>query len=138
MFTSRGDAHKVYLKLKRTSNGNQSFEQMKELKELNEIKGLYQTIDSDTLKLIFYRMIKEKNGSGIIPILVSSIPWFFFLFSTQVQEFLFRDGVLLWIIFCVLYFVILISSVVLHFRENAWAAIHIEIIQDILKERSTD
>jgi hypothetical protein len=31
---------------------------------------------------------------------------------------------------------ILTLSVILHFREKAWAAFHMEIIQDILKERN--
>jgi hypothetical protein len=80
-------------------------------------------------------MIKEKNGSGIIPILISSAPWLFFLFSKQLQEFLFKDGSFLWIIFIFAYISILTLSVILHFHEKAWASVHIEMIQEILDER---
>lgn len=136
MISFRGDAHKIYLHLKNASNKGQSYKQMADLVEIEEIKQFYHSIDSSTLKLIFYRMIKEKNGSGIVPVFVSSIPWFLFMFSNKLQEFLFQDGRFIWlIIFALVYFSILISSVILHFRERAWAAVHIEIIQDILKIR---
>ncbi|KAB7705561.1 hypothetical protein F9802_13550 [Bacillus aerolatus] len=135
MFSFRGDAHKVYLRLKKVSDKDQPFKQMKELTEIGEIQEFYQSIDSCTLKKIYYRMIKEKNGSGIIPILVSAVPWLFFLFSQQLQQFLFNKGSLLWIVFVVIYIITLTISVILHFHEKSWAAVHIEIIQDILKER---
>jgi hypothetical protein len=136
MISFRGDAHKIYLQLKNASNKGQSYKRMACLVEIEEINQFYQSIDSSTLKLIFYRMIKEKNGSGIVPVFVSSIPWFLFMFSNKIQEFLFQDGRFIWlIVFALLYFTILIFSVILHFRERAWAAAHIEIIQDILKKR---
>ena len=138
MFTFRGDAHKVYLKLKKTPVEKRSMDYMAELAEIEEIRNLYRSIDSTTLKLIFYRIIKEKNGSGIIPILVSSIPWFLFLFSNKIQDILTRNGSILWIIFGVLYIITITVSVVLHFHEKAWAAIHIEVIQDILEERDDE
>jgi len=137
MISFRGDAHKIYLQLKNTSNKGQSYKQLPGLIEIEEINQFYHSIDSSTLKLIFYRMIKEKNGSGIVPIFVSSIPWFLFMFSNKIQDFLFKDGRFIWlIIFAFLYFFILITSVILHFREKAWAAAHIEIIQDVLKKRN--
>ncbi len=137
MFSFRGDAHKIYLELKNTSDNGQSYKQLPGLIEIDEIKQFYHTIDSSTLKLIYYRMIKEKNGSGIIPIFVSSVPWLLFMFSNRIQEFLFQKGHMIWlIIFALLYFIILTTSVILHFREKAWAAAHIEIIQDILKKRN--
>ena len=136
MYSLRGDAHKIYLKIKKRVNTNQSFKQMKELQEMEEIQVVYQTIVSSTLKLIYYRMIKEKNGSGIVPIFVTAVPWFFFLFSKQLQEFLFKEGSILWVIFGFVYFFTLTITVIIHFREKEWAAIHIEIIQDILNERN--
>lgn len=130
MFSLRGDAHKVYLQLKQ--NG---VHQAKFLNEIKEIKDFYESIDCNTLTLIYYRMIKERNASGIIPLFVSAIPWLLFLFATQLQKFLFHEGSKLWAIFGFVYLLILIISVLLHFREKAWAAFHIAIIQDILKER---
>ena len=138
MFSLRGDAHKIYLQVKKHSTKENSFEHITELSEIEEIRDLYQSIDSKTLKLIYYRMIKEKNGSGIIPIFVTSIPWLLFLFSHQLQQFLFKKGSLLWVIFGIVYIVMLTFSVILHFREKAWAAFHTEIIQDILKDRYDD
>ncbi|WP_309867158.1 hypothetical protein [Bacillus sp. SLBN-46] len=108
---------------------------MKELKEIESIQNLYYSLDSEQLQLIYYRMIKEKNGSGIIPIFVSSVPWLLFLFSKPLIDFLFKDGSILWALFGSVYLLILTLSVILHFREKAWAAFHMEIIQDILKER---
>ncbi|MFD2682000.1 hypothetical protein [Bacillus seohaeanensis] len=135
MFSLRGDAHKIYLHLKKAANDGRSFKQMKELIEVKKIQAFYQSIDSDTLKIIYYRMIKEKNGSGIIPIFVTAVPWFLFLFSNQLQQLLFKEGSKLWVVFGIVYMLILTTTVVLHFREKAWAAFHIKIIQDTLDER---
>jgi hypothetical protein len=131
----RGDAHKLYIKLSKANKQEEPLRQVKELTEIQEIRAFYQTIETATLQLIYYRMIKEKQGSGIIPIFVTSIPWFFFLFSKQLQEFLFKEGSLLFLLFGIFYMVTLTISVIVHFRENAWAAVHIEIIQDIVDER---
>lgn len=135
MFSLRGDAHKIYLKLYKASNNGSSYESIKEIKEMERIQNFYHSIDSPTLEKIHYCMIKEKNGSGIIPILVSSGPWLLLLFSKQLQDFLFKEGSLLWLIFVFAYIVVLTISVVLHFREKSWASVHIEIIQDILHKR---
>ncbi|MEK3988897.1 MULTISPECIES: hypothetical protein [Robertmurraya] len=131
----RGDAHKLYMKLNKVYKHDKPLGQVRELLEIEEIRAFYQTIETATLKLIYYRMTKEKQGSGIIPIFVTSIPWFFFLFSKQLQEFLFKEGSFLFLLFGIFYMVTLTISVIVHFRENAWAAVHIEIIQDIVDER---
>lgn len=136
LLTFRGDAHRLFLQIKDRSKNKLAVKQLKILTEIEEIKSTYQNIDSSTLKLIYYRMIKEKNGSGIIPIFVTSIPWLLFLFAVQLQKYLFKNGSLLWALFVFIYVVILTFSVILHFREKAWASVHIEIIQDILSERS--
>ncbi|MBM7652562.1 hypothetical protein [Neobacillus cucumis] len=137
MFSLRGDAHKIYLKLKRASNKEQSFQSVKEINQIEQIQNFYITIDSPTLKKIYFCMIKEKNGSGMIPLLVSSGPWLLLLFSEQLQEFLFKEGSLLWIFFVFAYIFILTLSVILHFHEKSWAAVHIEIIDEILQARKT-
>ena len=131
----RGDAHKLYLKLNSIYNKDDSINHVQELQEVQGIRAFYQKIDTDSLRLVYYRMIKEKNGSGIIPLYVSSIPWFIILFSNKIQDFLFRDGGLLWVPFCIIYLLILTISILIHFREKAWASLHIEIIQDIIGER---
>lgn len=134
MFSLRGDAHKFYLRL-RQSKKEQAINTCKELVEIEEIQTFYTEMDSSTLNKIQYRMVKEKNGSGIIPIFISAGPWLLFIFSKQLQEFLFQEGSLLWIAFVFVYMTILTMSVIVHFREKAWASVHIEIIQDILRER---
>ncbi|KKE77946.1 hypothetical protein NSA56_15265 [Oceanobacillus caeni] len=133
MFNLRGDAHKIYLHLRKTPH---QIRETKYLKEIEEIRTFYQSIETDVLKLIHYRMIKEKNGSGMIPIFVTAIPWLLFLFSTHLENFLFQDGSMLWLFFSLIYLLFLVITVILHFRENAWAAFHIEIIQDIIKDRN--
>ncbi|MEH7179791.1 hypothetical protein [Neobacillus vireti] len=135
MFSLKGDAHKVFLRLKRTLHNGDTIIDMKEYKEIDEIQSLYRSLDSNTLQLIHYRMIKEYNGSGMIPILVSSAPWLLLLFSKQLSAYLFKEGKWLWAVFSTVYIIALAVSVILHFREKAWAAFHMEIIQDILKER---
>lgn len=135
MFSYRGDAHKVFLQVKQAIQNGQHVRNLKDFEEVESIQKLYQSMDSSTLKLIYYRMVKEKNGSGITPIFASSIPWLLFLFSKPLVGYLFRGGSRLWMIFTVIYLVLLTTSVILHFREKAWAAFHIEIIQDILRER---
>ncbi|MEH7414355.1 hypothetical protein V7266_03560 [Neobacillus drentensis] len=135
MFSFRGDAHKIYLKLKRALNKEQSFKSVKELNQIEKVQNFYMDIESPTLKKIYFCMIKEKNGSGMIPILVSSGPWLLLLFSEQLQKFLFKEGSLLWMFFVLAYISILSLSVILHFHEKSWASVHIEIIQEILKDR---
>ncbi|WP_439951044.1 hypothetical protein [Robertmurraya korlensis] len=131
----RGDAHKLYIKLTKVWKHDKPLGQVKELVEIQEIRSFYQSIETATLQLIYYRMIKEKQGSGIIPIFVTSVPWFFFLFSKQLQAFLFKEGSFLFLTFSIFYILTLTISVIIHFREKAWAAVHIEIIQDIVGER---
>jgi hypothetical protein len=138
LFSLKGDAHKVFLRLKKTLNNGDIIRESKEFKEIEEIQTLYRSLDSSTLQLIHYRMIKEYNGSGIIPILVSSAPWLLLLFSKQLSTFLFKEGKWLWAGFCILYILALFFSVMIHFREKAWAAFHMEIIQDILKDRKNE
>ncbi len=135
MFSLRGDAHKIYLQLKRALNNEQSFNSVKEMNQIEQIQDFYITLDSPTLKKIYLCMIKEKNGSGMIPILVSAGPWLLLLFTEQLHKFLFKEGSMLWIFFVLAYISILILSVILHFHEKSWAAVHIEIIQEILRER---
>ncbi|ASN06193.1 hypothetical protein [Virgibacillus necropolis] len=131
MFSFRGDAHKLFLTLK----GQKEIHSNKELKETAEIKSFYESLDSKTLQLVHYRMIKERNGMGIIPIFITSIPWLLFLISGKIQDVIFKDGSLLWAIFISLYLILLTISVIFHFKEKAWAAFHIEMIKDILGER---
>ncbi|GIN19860.1 MAG TPA: hypothetical protein DEO65_13915 [Bacillus bacterium] len=131
MFSFRGDGHKIYLQLRK----NQEIKFIEELKETEEIKSFYESLDSRTLQLARYRMIKEQNGVGIIPIFVTAIPWLLFLFSTKLQKFLFKDGSMLWAVFAILYLISLTASVLSHFKEKAWTAFHLNIIQDVLADR---
>jgi len=132
-FSVRGDAHKLYLRLR-----EEPIEDIKEsryLKEARDIKAFYQTLDNEALQLIYYQITKEKNGTGIIPILATGIPWLLFLFANPLENFLFHDGSKNWFVFSVIYLIILTISLFLHFKEKAWANVHSEIIQDILKKR---
>jgi hypothetical protein len=138
LFSLKGDAHKIFLQLKDTLQMGKSINSLKDFIEIQSIQKLYQSLDSPALRLIYYRMVKEKNGSGMIPILVTTIPWLLFLFSEPLMKYLFKDGSKLWMVFGAIYLLFLMFSVILHFREKAWAAFHMEIIQDILKERSNE
>lgn len=131
MFSFRGDSHKIYLRLRKQKN----IDSIQELKETEEIKSFYETLDSHTLQLARYRMIKEKNGVGIIPIFVTAIPWLLFLFSSKLQKVLFKEGSMLWAGFAFVYLIALTGSVLRHFKEKAWTALHLQIIQDVLAER---
>lgn len=131
MFSFRGDAHKIYLQLR----NHQDPKQHKDIQETEDIKAYYETLDSQTLQLAYYRMIKEQKGMGIIPIFVSSIPWLLFFFSDKMQSLLFKNGSFLWAIFLTIYLILLTVSTLFHFKERAWSAFHIEIIHDILKNR---
>ena len=135
MLSFRGDAHKLYLKLRESEKSDNAFTHNKKLSEISDIQSFYEKLESDILKNIYYRMIKEKNGSGIIPIFVSAVPWLLLLFSNKIQQFLFKDEGFLWVIFVLSYMLILVITVTLHFYEKSWSAVHIEIIQDILHKR---
>nr|WP_106779616.1 hypothetical protein [Lysinibacillus timonensis] len=128
----RGDAHKIYRRLKKNPD---TIKESKYLKDIQEVRDFYTSVDSDTLKLIFYRLIKEKNGSGMMPIYVSSVPFLFLLFSQNLQTILFAAGSRNWLIFVLIYLAAITFILFLHFREKAWASCHIEIIQDILVSR---
>ncbi|QGQ47026.1 hypothetical protein [Metabacillus sediminilitoris] len=134
----RGDAHKFFLKLKETTINQHSLDELSELIEIAEIQSFYQNLNSSTLKRVYYRVLKEENGMGMIPIFISAGPWVLFLFSKQLQELLFKNGVMPFFIFITIYLLILVVSVILHFREKAWAAIHATIIKDILTERKAE
>lgn len=134
----RGDAHKFFLKLKKTIINQHSLDELSELIEIEEIQSFYQNLNSSTLKRVYYRVLKEENGMGMIPIFISAGPWVLFLFSKQLQELLFKNGVMPFFIFITIYLLILVVSVILHFREKAWAAIHATIIKDILTERKAE
>jgi hypothetical protein len=137
MFSFRGDAHKLFLKLQKTVNNEQSLDELTELTEIAEIQTFYQHLKSSTLEKIYYRVLKEENGMGMIPIFISAGPWVLLLFSKQLQDLLFKDGIIPFFIFITIYLLILIVSVILHFREKAWAAIHATVIKDILNDRNT-
>ncbi|WP_243495044.1 hypothetical protein [Priestia aryabhattai] len=62
MFSLRGDAHKVYLKLKKAAHQNQNAADIDELAEMEEIRQLYLTLESATLRKVYYRMTKEKTA----------------------------------------------------------------------------
>src|SRR5699024_8025624 len=132
MFSFRGDAHKIYLELRNQSDVMHH----EDIQETEKIKAYYETLDSEVLQLVYYRMIKEQSGMGIIPIFVTAVPWLLFLFSDKVQKVLFNNGGFLWAIFIFIYLVVLTVSTLFHFKEKAWAAFHIEIIKDILDKRS--
>lgn len=134
LFSFRGDAWKFYLKLRKTSQAGEEINQLKELIELENIKQFYAGLDRPTLQKIRYRMLKEKSGSGIIPLFVTTIPWLLFIFSKQLSKVLFQKGSHLWMAFIILYLTLLIFGVLLHFREKAWATVHVEFIDDLLEE----
>lgn len=88
MFSLRGDAHKVYLKLKKAAHQNQNAEDIDELAEMEEIRQLYLTLDSAILRKVYYRMTKEKTApasslSLFLPCLGS-----FFIFAAAAAIFI--------------------------------------------------
>ena len=101
MFSLRGDAHKVYL-TEKAAHQNQNAEDIDELAEMEEIRQLYLTLDSAILRKVYYRMTKEKTAPASSLSLFLPCPGSF-LFSQRLQQFLFKDGSWLWIIFVVLY-----------------------------------
>lgn len=134
MLSLRGDVHKFYLKVKKTIDEDQSVYQLKTIKEIKAIKKVYQKLTVSELTFIRYKMIKEQGGMGIIPLLFGSLPWLGFIFSKQLQALLFKDGVHLWAWFLLIYSIILIAGFIIHYREKAWASLHIEIIEDLINE----
>ncbi|GAE24383.1 hypothetical protein JCM9140_301 [Halalkalibacter wakoensis JCM 9140] len=138
MVSFRGDAHKFYLKIKNKVGKGLEPEQVKELQELKEIRHFYKSIDTDTLGNIHFWILKEKNGSGLIPILVTAVPWVLFIFGNQVQEFFENDQGYLWLVFVFIYLIAVTISVSIHFREQSWATVHSRIIEDLLKKRQEE
>jgi hypothetical protein len=136
MFTFRGDAHRFFLKIRRAKSTNAEIGKVSEIEKLTEIVSFYRTLDSSELQIIKYQMFKEQQGSGSIPLIVTTVPWLLFIFSKQLVAFLFANH-RLWIPFVFIYIVLLFLGVYLHFHERAWAKVHVEIIEDILSDRVT-
>jgi len=89
-------------KAKKRLENKQPIHQLEELVEIKEIKEFYKQLHTSDLINIRYRMIKEQNGTGIIPFIVGSLPWLGFIFSKQLQTLLFKDGLYLWVWFLLL------------------------------------
>ncbi|WP_088104907.1 hypothetical protein [Halalkalibacter urbisdiaboli] len=138
MVSFRGDAHKFYLKLKKNSGKGLKLTELKEIQELKEMYQFYQALDPLTLENIHYRMLKEKNGSGLIPILVTAVPWVLFIFSNKIQEFFEKDTNYLWLLFVFIYLSAVTISVGIHFREKAWATVHSRMIENIIDDKLKD
>lgn len=134
LLSLRGDVHKFYLKLKNAVDHGNSVCELDEIIEMNKIQQFYHRLSSPELVKIRYRMIKEQKGNGMIPVLVSSLPWLAFILSEQLQA-VFKKGMLIILGFLVIYTFLITFSTIVHYREKAWANVHIEIIDDILKER---
>ncbi|MFD1737504.1 hypothetical protein ACFSCX_13165 [Bacillus salitolerans] len=134
MFSFRGDAHKFFLKLKRLKSLKQEIDHIKEMNEISEIIRFYQDLPNSVLKKIKLKMIKEKQASGSIPLIVTTVPWLLFIFSKPLLELLF-GAFNLWIPFVIIYIILLFWGIYLHFHEKAWASLHIEVIEDVLQDR---
>lgn len=135
MLSLRGDGHKFYLKLKRVYARNHSVKAMRELAEIDEMQRFYRSLTREDLEKIRLRMLKEKSGNGMIPLLVSSLPWLAFIFSKELRTLLSRSAHLFfW--FLVIYTALIIFSSIIHYREKAWAIVHLETIDQIIKEKT--
>lgn len=104
-----------------------------EIKEIESIDQFYRQLNREALTMIRYRMLKEKDGNGMIPILISALPWLGFLLSKQLQTLLMKNGFYV-LTFLILYTVVTTISVIIHYKEKAWAAIHIAMIDRYLKK----
>lgn len=133
LLSFRGDAHKLYIKVKKAIKQNRSVQDIKEIREITTIESYYSRLSTEDLNYVKYRVIKEKNGSGILPLLVSSLPWLLFIFSEKLQTWLFKNN-FLWV-FIFVYVSTMIACVVIHFREKAWANVHLAMIEDLLKDK---
>ncbi|HET7658474.1 MAG TPA: hypothetical protein VFK37_09295, partial [Bacillales bacterium] len=134
MISLRGDGHKLYLKLKRKVGCSESVEEMKEMAEMTEMEQFYRSLKIEILEKIRLRMIKEKNGNGIIPVLVTSLPWLAFIFSKELRDLLSRNAhFLFW--FLIVYTALISFGTIIHYREKAWAAVHLEMINGIIKDK---
>ncbi|MFA9556885.1 hypothetical protein ACERII_06260 [Evansella sp. AB-rgal1] len=136
MISFRGDAHKFYLKIRRNHTEGNNLQELKELQEIKDIRFFYRSLTTTTLENIHYRIIKEKNGSGLIPILVTTVPWILFIFSKQLHSYFDAASNYVWITFAIAFLIAIFISVYIHFKERAWATVHSRIIEDIISERS--
>lgn len=129
----RGDAHRLYEKVKHAVDNGTNIEDLPEIKEMQAIDQFYDGLSRQNLELIRYRMLKEKDGNGMIPLLISALPWLGFLLSKQPQTVLLKSYVYVFI-FLILYTVVTTVSVIIHYREKAWACVHIDMIDNKLKQ----
>ncbi|WP_209124527.1 hypothetical protein [Alkalihalobacillus sp. BA299] len=130
----RGDAHKFYKKIKNIIAKKQTIHNLSEINEINTIQTFYETLPLNELKLIHYRMIKEQNGSGMIPVLISILPWLGLIFSKQIQK-VADNNIYFIFLFLTFFTLFALIFILLHYREKAWASLHIEIIKDIMEFR---
>ncbi|OLO25088.1 hypothetical protein BTR23_25595, partial [Alkalihalophilus pseudofirmus] len=117
-----------------TSDNNQNIKNLREIKEINNIQSFYETLPINELKMIQYRMIKEQNGSGMFPILISILPWLGLIFSKQIQKIAEKNIYFIYI-FLTLFTCFALIFILLHYREKAWASLHTEVLKDIIENR---
>jgi hypothetical protein len=134
MFCFRGDAHKFFLKLKNSIRSNNKIDNIKEVNEIDDIISFYENLSNSSLKKIKYKMVKEQQASGSIPLLITTVPWLLFIFSKPLLGILFGNKPF-WVPFVIVYVVLLFWGIFIHFHEKAWAGLHVNIIEDILSER---
>lgn len=103
MFSFKGDAHRFYLKLRKEIENGREVRELKEMREIKRIEKFYETFDNRTLETIRMRMVKEKSGNGIIPLLISGLPWLGFLLSDQLQSILKKTGLYVALFFIFIY-----------------------------------
>ncbi|MFV8830031.1 hypothetical protein [Alkalihalobacterium sp. APHAB7] len=128
----RGDAHKFYKKIKKATDQQYEVKDIREIDEIYSIQKFYETLPVNELKMIHYRMVKEQNGSGTFPLLISILPWLGLIFSKQIQET--AEGNLFFIfIFLTFFTCFAIVFILLHYREQAWASLHTEILKDLIE-----
>ncbi|WP_170006505.1 hypothetical protein [Bacillus fonticola] len=135
MFTLRGDAHRFFLRIRKRIDTDQKVTAAKEIIEIDSIISFYESLTSSNLKKMKYYMLKEQNGSGAIPLAITTLPWLFFMFSKPLTDWLLGKSHFL-IFFVVVYVGVLVIGIFLHFHEKAWARVHLEVIEDVLGERA--
>lgn len=133
-----GDAHRFYRRLRQRYPSG-AIGGVKELDHLRQIRQFYDAMDAGDRRLLHAWLKKERQGIGMIPLALTSIIWFSFMFGKQIEKTVTDGWPFGWIGLLGIWVTVVLTAVYVHFREQAWTELHISLIEAAAEEeKATD
>lgn len=101
---------------------------------LERLVRYYNSKSTEELCLIRLELVRERQTLGNIPLLASTTPLVFFIFSSHLERYFPHDG-MGWVVAAVLSIIVIFWSINHHFRQKGRVHLDQYLIEEILKER---